>query len=191
MKLSWLIFLTLVSCSHGSVDSCKEADWKLVGRIDEETCYDPEQKLKLHQKRCKKKFNKELWEEGRQMGSLYRCGPDGAYWHGARAYPMRTQCLEKMSKDESVAFQKAYNDGRATYSLRQKRSRLYEELRVAEEHEEKKASQKSSFSQEFGRWLFNTNQPRSPGIREEINETIERAEALEIKYRPPYATEYP
>jgi len=190
-KLNWLLLFILTGCGTGSVSHCATTDWKIIGRIDEEIAYDPDLKQKTHQDYCKQKFNKELWDEGRQVGSIFRCSKDGAFFAGSRAYPLKNSCLAKLTKDESLFFQKAHQEGLKAHQLWDRISSLHTKLQEAEAYEAKKASQKSSPTQEFGRWLFNTNQPRSPSIREDIKEKQDQVDALEALYKAPYALEYP
>lgn len=185
-KLSLLILLLVVGCSSGKVSNCKTVDWKMVGRIDEELG-NPVTKTKMrHKGHCGSKFNEPLWHEGRLVGALFRCTDPGAYYAAKNSQAFPSQCEQKLHKQLNVAYQ----DGRRLLQLQQDIANSETELTEAEEAEKKKASQKSSFTQDLGRWLFN-GEARSVSIQRYIDQKREDVQKLEAKYPPPYSEHYP
>lgn len=180
-----LLLVFLIGCSSGSVRDCKLADWKVIGRIDEELGQS-ESKKPRHKKHCKQKFTEESWEEGRQVGAIFRCSANGAYYAGKKAQNFPSHC----PPDAHMALNQAYQDGVYVAKQLAKLTELRSDLDEAKEVEAKKAQQKSSFTQDLGRWLFN-GRPRSELLGEEISKVELEVHRLESKFIPPYALSYP
>ena len=154
-------------------------DWAIVGKIDGELNR-PESFLKEHRSSCPDEFDKTKWLEGYKSGKEFYCTAPGAYMAGRDGASFPNQC----PKETLTELQKAFQDGKNVRHKNAEYSQLSQDLAEAKEAEKKKASQKSSFTQDLGRYLFPT-ELRSKGLEESRSKVFEEKNQIEAKYPPP------
>lgn len=174
-----LALLTLVSCSTVAKRRCKNIDWNHVGRVDAEMNRADEFKQE-HRDSCGKQFDEKAWKLGTEEGRLFHCTADGAYYAGKNGDSFPAHC----SAEERVKLQPAFKEGELYRREAGRLAQLRQELNQAKEAEAKKASQKSSFTQDLGRYLFPTEKA-SVALEAREQEMQKSVDAIDVKYAAP------
>ena len=174
-----LSLLLLVSCSTIAMRRCKTIDWKHVGRVDAELARSDEFK-KEHRDACDDDFDAKAWTAGTEEGKLFHCTKDGAFLAGKRGENFPNHCTSK----DQASWQEAFKDGQQYLKEATRLSAVNQELSQAKEAEAKKAAQKSSFTQELGRFMFPTEKA-SVRLEAQQAEMQKSVDAIDRKYMPP------